>query len=182
MSRVTLVNILKKCYNRCMAIKEVYAPNPFEQYQALQGGIRYVAGVAILHKPEEMEDFYGGEPTDNLQEAVVQRAKGLIAAGLGQIIKCCNSPDLRSLAKMGGRFAEASLHIRTISSELYEVEGRVEKHFPCILAFRPMPILKESIYKRFCHGNLGTSKLTLASLMDDVPIDESLLPYCRLSS
>jgi hypothetical protein len=163
-----------------MRIVEAYKPTSADYELAIKGGMKYVAGVGILHDPEDAYKFHHLHPDSEAgAQHIVDRAKRLIHAGIGQVIRYSNHPQIRSSLHQMERAYEAALpnmmqtHIR-----LY-AEGRAERFFPLIAALAPLPVLDDGIYKRFCHGNFDSIKLPLAQMMDDVSIDERLEDYTR---
>ncbi len=85
---------------------EAWEPSENDTELALQGGMTYVAAVAILHDPVDTVSFHRMDP-ENEKIQIVDEAVHMIAQGIGRIIRYSNPPEIRhSLARMRPRFKQ----------------------------------------------------------------------------
>lgn len=162
-----------------MVKNEVYYPTSQEMEMAVHGGIKYVAGVAYLHDAEATRPYHRLDAATEGSQ-IADTAANLMLKGISIVIKYAQRPELRSSMHKMERHYEAALpNLLDTQIGMYadEVNKLATIHFPSIAALTPMPILEEGIYKRFCHGHFGSTKLPLWQMMDDVTIDSKLKDY-----
>jgi hypothetical protein len=161
-----------------MKSPEFYIAPSVDLEHATQGGIHYATGVSFLHDPEGFRRYHNIDIERQPEKLVVVAAQ-LIHSGLMKVIQHSNPPEIRrSVLKMEKMFESAELNLYKTKTNVYNSE-RATEHLPAIALLEPFPILDESIYKRFCHGHFGGSKLPLSQMMDNVPIHDTLSDLIR---
>ncbi|HVV67055.1 MAG TPA: hypothetical protein VHB72_03220 [Candidatus Saccharimonadales bacterium] len=154
--------------------KELWEPSDLDKFQAHEAYFRYAVGVIMLNDPGSMSDLHQKNLADaEQQQAVLVHAKTLIWAGLSDVIRYANPPELRSpFTNTENNFAEAFPHMRDTVREVAEEESdRLSELNNTLPILRPLPLAHETVYKSIAHGR--KEKVYVFHAMDVFPVSSS---------
>lgn len=155
---------------------ETWRPDPEDQRAGQEAYIRYLGGVALLHDPESelAQSIVGSHVQLDTYEgmnAAVRHAETVMFHNLQDVVRMANPPDFRTpLSSAERRYKEALPHIHQIVDSTFQSQGgRLEVLDTALQLIRPMPLVKEAMYKHVCHPH--REKIRTLRLMDDIMVD-----------
>jgi hypothetical protein len=151
---------------------EIWNPSEVDTYKGKVAYIRYAAGLAILNDPDKLQPLYRRDMSDGADtDEVLGHAKSLIWAGLSDIIRYANPPEMRRpFANTEDRYHQALPHmIKTVVDSVETERERLDQLNPLIPIIQPLPLTSELIYKHVVHPR--KAKVYVSQVMDAFTID-----------
>lgn len=157
-------------------MSELWKPSEIDRFQAHEAYFRYAVGLAMLNDPERLRDVHQQEDLEDpkQQAVIVVHAKTLMWAGLSDVIRYANPPDLRNpFTKAENNFSQAFPHMRVLVKEaVKEEDDRLSVLNSSLSFLQPLPTAHEAIYKSIAHGR--KDKVHVFQAMDVYPISNAL--------
>lgn len=153
-------------------MSEPWKPSEIDKFQAHEAYFRYAVGLVMLNDPERLRDVHQQKDLTNREQqaVIVVHAKTLMWAGLSDVIRYANPPDLRNpFTKAENNFSQAFPHMRDLVKEaVEEEENRLSVLNDSLSFLQPLPAAHEAIYKSIAHGR--KDKVHVFQTMDVYPI------------
>ncbi len=159
---------------------EEFIPNHQEACLADEAYIHYLAGIAMLHDPEDTRPVHGFS-LENIKTApqpFIRQAGQLMVAGLQGVIRFANPIEQRSrLSLLESGYGAALPHMMaSVKRVLTEQKDRLNllgsDSIPAIMLLKPAPMHDKTVYTQLCHSRLY--KLFLYDLLGGVFPSEHL--------